>query len=209
MGMKRKSRKRPPKGTPGLGDALFSKVRQRVLAILFVNPEHSFYANEIIARAESGTGAVQRELVRLEACGLVNARRQGKQKYYQANARSPVFSELRGIALKTFALTEVLQATLAPLSGEIRAAFVYGSIAQGDDTAASDIDVMVISDTLTYGDLFAVLEDASARLNRKVAPSIYSSKELAARVKQDNAFITRVLSQPKLWLIGGDRDVPA
>jgi predicted nucleotidyltransferase len=209
MGTRRGSRKLRAKRTPGLGDALFSKVRQRVLAVLFVNPERSYYANEIIARARSGTGAVQRELTRLEASGLVHVQRHGRQKHYQANSASPIFAELRGIVLKTFALTDVLQAALAPISGDVRAAFVYGSIAKGDDTAASDIDVMVISDTLTYADLFAVLEDASARLGRKVTPSIYSSEELAARMKQDNTFVTRVMNEPKLWLIGGDRDLPS
>ena len=82
--------------------------------------------------------------------------------------------------------------------------FVYGSIAKGQDTASSDIDVMVIAESLTYPDLFAVLEEASAQLGRKVAPTIYSSKELSKRAKQDNAFVTRVLAQPKLWLIGDE-----
>jgi predicted nucleotidyltransferase len=98
---------------------------------------------------------------------------------------------------------------MAPVARGIRAAFVYGSIAKGDDTAASDIDLMVISDRLTYADLFAALERASTQLGRKVAPTIYSSKELAKRVKQDNAFVARVLAQPKLWLIGDERDLAA
>ena len=85
----------------------------------------------------------------------------------------------------------------------------YTSIAKGDDTAASDIDLMVIGDRLTYPDLFAALEEASTQLGRKVAPTIYSSKELAKRVKQDNAFVTRVLAQPKVWLIGDERDLAA
>ena len=113
------------------------------------------------------------------------------------------------MALKTFALADVLRAALAPVSSEIRAAFVYGSIAKGEDTAASDIDVMIIADSLTYADLFTALEEASAGLGRKVAPTIYSSQELSQRVKQDNAFVTRVLAQPKLWLIGDDRDLAA
>ena len=97
---------------------------------------------------------------------------------------------------------------LAQVSGGIRAAFVYGSIAKGEDTAASDIDLMVVSDRLSYTDLFTVLEEASARLGRKIAPTIYSRKELTKRVKRDNAFVTRVLAQPKLWLIG-DESHPA
>lgn len=205
MGTKgaRDSRRRP--SSQGLADALFTKTQQRVLAVLFGNPGRSFYANEVIARARSGTGAVQRELARLEATGLVTAVRVGKQKHYQANPASPIFQELRALVLKTSGLADVLREALAPISDRLRAAFVYGSIAKGEDTAASDIDLMVVGTGLTYADLFSALEEASASIGRKIAPTIYSPKELAKRVKQDNAFVTRVLQQPKLWVIGDER----
>ena len=208
--MKRASRKHAPKAvSPSLADALFAKVQQRVLGVLFGNPRRSFYANEVIGLARSGTGAVQRELARLEASGLMTVTRVGKQKHYQANARSPVFEELRALVLKTSGLADVLRGALAPVSEGIRAALVYGSIAKGEDTAASDIDLVVVSDRLTYADLFAALEEASARLGRKVAPTIYSPDELSRRVNQGNAFVTRVLAQPKLWLIGDEHDLAA
>ena len=147
VGMKRVSGKRQTEvPSPGLADALFAKVQQRVLGVLFGNPRRSFYANEVIGLARSGTGAVQRELARLEASGLVTVTRVGKQKHYQANAGSPIFEELRALVLKTVGLADVLRAALAPVSRCIRAAFVYGSIAKGQDTAASDIDLMVVSD---------------------------------------------------------------
>lgn len=208
MGTTRRLRdKRPAAG--GVADTLFAKVRQRVLGVLFGNPERSFYANEIIGLAHSGTGAVQRELARLEAAGLVTAVRVGKRKHYQANRASPVFHELRTLILKTSGLADVLRNALEPLSSRIRAAFIYGSIAKGEDTAASDIDLMVVGQDLTYADLFEALEAASARLGRKVAPTIYSPKELARRARQHNVFVTRVLQQPKLWLIGDDRALSA
>jgi predicted nucleotidyltransferase len=192
-----------------VADALFAKVRQRVLGVLFGNPGRSFYANEVIALARSGTGAVQRELARLEGAGLVTATRVGKQKHYQANSASPMFAELRGLVLKTSGLADVLREALAPVTDRIRAAFVYGSVAKGEDTAASDVDLMVISDSLTYADVFLALEDASRQVGRTVAPTIYSPKELGRRVKQDTAFVTRVLDQPKLWVVGSERDLTA
>jgi len=192
-----------------VADALFAKVQQRVLGVLFGNPGRSFYANEVIGLARSGTGAVQRELARLEAAGLVTAHRVGKQKHYQANPASPVFHELRALVLKTSGLADVLRDALTEVSDRIRAAFVFGSIAKGEDTATSDIDLMVIGEDLTYADLFGALEAASGQLGRKVAPTIYSPRELARRVKQDSAFVTRVLEQPKLWLIGGEGDLAA
>ena len=89
-----------------LADALFPKVRQRVLAVLFGAPDRSFYANEVIALAQSGTGAVQRELAGLSEAGLLTVRKQGNQKHYQANASAPVFAELRSLVLKTMGLTD-------------------------------------------------------------------------------------------------------
>jgi predicted nucleotidyltransferase len=198
-----------PSRSPSLADALFTKGQQRVLGVLFGNPGRSFYANEIIALAGCGTGAVQRELARLEGAGLVTVTRVGKQKHYQANPATPVFAELRALVRKTSGLADVLRAALAPLSAEIRAAFVYGSVAKHEDTATSDIDLMVISGSLTYADLFTGLEDVSGRLGRRVNPTVYTPVELARRVRQGNAFVKRVLAQPKIWLIGGERDLAA
>lgn len=195
--------------TSGLGDALFTKVQQRVLGVLFGNPGRSYYANEIIALAGSGVGAVQRELARLTAVGLVTVTRIGKQKHYQANAAAPVFEELRGIVAKTFGLVDVLRNALAPVAAQVQAAFVYGSVARGLDTAASDIDVLLVSDSLNHADLFSVLEPASAKLRRGVNPTVYSRQELARRLQQHSAFIERVLAQPRLWVIGDERDLAA
>lgn len=188
--------------TTNLADALFPRVRQRVLALLYGNPGRTFFANEVIALAQSGTGAVQRELADLAAAGLLKVSTQGNQKHYQANEAAPVFSELRGLVLKTFGLADVLRVALEPLGSQIDAAFVYGSVAKQEDTAQSDIDVMIISDTLGYADVFGALEPASITLGRPVNPTVYTSAQFAKRAKQDNAFVTRVLQQPKLWLIG-------
>src|SRR5919201_228951 len=118
-----------------LADALFTKTQQRVLRVLFGQPDRSFYASELIRDAGTGSGAAQRELARLEEIGLIVARRIGNQKHYQANAASPLYSELRNIVLKTVGLVEPLRQALKPIESEIRAAFVYGSVAKGSDQA--------------------------------------------------------------------------
>ena len=185
-------------------DALFPAVRQRVLAVLFGSPDRSFYANELIALARSGTGAVQRELASLLAAGLITVRDQGNQKHYQANAASPVFAELRGLVLKTVGLADVLRAALAPLAGQITMAFVYGSVARREDTAASDVDVLIVSDALGYAEVFGALESAAQTLGRAINPTLYTRAELARRRAQANAFVTRVLDQPRIWLMGDE-----
>lgn len=193
----------------GLADALFSSTQQRVLGFLFGQPERSFFANELIGLVGAGSGAVQRELKRLSDSGLVTVTRRGNQKHFQANPASPIFDELCAIARKTFGLAGPLREALAPLAGRIDAAFVYGSIAKKSDTAASDIDLMVVSDDLTYADLFAALEALALELGRAVNPTVYTRAELARRVADGNAFVTRVLAQPKLWVIGDEHALPA
>jgi predicted nucleotidyltransferase len=189
-----------------LADALFTKTQQRVMRVLFGRPERSFYASELIREAGTGSGAAQRELAKLEESGLIVARRIGHQKHYQANAASPLFSELRNIILKTVGLAEPLRDALKPLSSAIRAAFVYGSVAKVTDQAASDIDLMIISDSLTYGDVFGALERVTRAVGRKVNPTVYTAAEFSKRAKTENAFVTRVLEQPKLWVFGSEDD---
>jgi predicted nucleotidyltransferase len=193
----------------GLADALFSTTQQRVLGLLFGQPERSFYTAELISLAGAGSGAVQRELARLEQSGLVTARRLGNQKHYQANPDSPLFAELSGIARKTVGLAEPLRDALRTFAPRIDAAFVFGSVAKRKDTAASDIDLMIVSDRLTYADAFEALEAVGSRLGRTVNPTVYSRREFGKRRKDGNAFLTRVLAQPKLWILGSEDDLPA
>jgi predicted nucleotidyltransferase len=193
---------------PSLAGALFTATQQRVLGALFGQPNRSFYANELISIVRGGTGAVQRELSRLTASGLVTVRRVGNQTHYQANPDAPIFGELCSIARKTFALTEPLREALAPVAPSIVAAFVFGSVAKRTDSASSDIDLMVISDLLRYPDLYAALESVRAVLGRPLNLTLLSRAEVESRRKDHDSFLTRVLEQPKIWLLGSADDFP-
>jgi predicted nucleotidyltransferase len=185
-----------------LADALLTKTQQRILGALFGQPERSFYASELIRDAGTGSGAAQRELAKLEQSGLLVTRRIGNQKHYQANATSPLFVDLRNIVMKTVGLVEPLRLALKPIESEISKAFVYGSVAKGSDQATSDIDLMVVSDTLSYGDVFGALDKVSRTIGRTVNPTVYSEAEFSKRSSGDSAFVTRVLQGPKVWVIG-------
>ncbi len=194
-----------PHATPAsvsLGQALFTGTRQRVLGLLFGNSSRSYYAKEMIRLAAGGSGAVQRELERLSQSGLVTVRHIGNQKHYQANPESPVFTELCAVARKTFALGDPLREVLAPLAHRIDAAFVYGSVSKGEDTAASDIDLMIIADKLSYGNLLEALEPLTESLGRRVNPTVLSKREWANRLGGKRGFATRVMAQPKIWIVG-------
>lgn len=188
-------------------DALFTKTQQHVLAILFGEPDRSFYVNEIIGLASSGSGSVQRELARLEAAGIVIARRIGNQKHYQANHANPIFSELRSIVVKTFGVADVLRAALQPLLSTIELAFVYGSMAKGSEHGGSDIDLMVIGAVPTNAALLEALSPASAQLGRSINPTLYTPAEFTQRVVDGKSFIVRVLEQPKIFVKGSEHDV--
>ena len=190
-----------------LGNVLFSGVQQRVLGVLFGMPDKSFYRNELMRLAGSGKGALQRELDRLEQAGLVTVRPVGNQKHYQANKDAPIFEELRGIVVKTFGVADVLREALLPLEKDITAAFIFGSIAKKSDTSASDIDLFIVSDKLGYQDVIKALLPAETALGRKISPTIYSNAELVRKRKSQASFVVRVLDQPKIFLIGSERDL--
>ena len=193
----------------GLADALFTATQQRVLGALYGQPQRSFTVTELIASTGAGSGAVQRELAKLTASGLLTVRPIGNQKHYQANPAAPIHGELVAILQKTVGLAEPLRDALQPLAKRIALAFVFGSVAKGSDTARSDIDLMVVSAHLGYADALTALADVEEKLGRKINPVIYSLAELAKRIKSDNAFVKRVLEQPKIWLIGGEDDLRA
>jgi predicted nucleotidyltransferase len=194
-------------GATGLADVLFTPVQQRVLGLLFGQPERRFQSAELIRLAGSGTGAAHRLLVRLEATGLVSTERVGNQKHYQANPNSPVFAELAGLVRKTVGLVVPLQAALAPLARKIAAAFVYGSIAKGTETAKSDVDLMVIADKLDYSDVFAALKDAEMALARPVNPNLMTRAEWRRKRAQADSFAARIATQPKLFVLGSDDEL--
>lgn len=188
-------------------DALFPKVRQRILGLLYGQASADFHTNEIIRSVGLGTGAVQRELENLAETGLIIAKQVGNQKRYQANQAMPFFSELRSIILKTSGLADVLRDALQPITRQIRAAFIYGSVAKQEDTAKSDIDLMIIGDDLTYADIFQLLGKAELALNRKVNPAFYSIAEWIRKNSNGNDFIAKIIERPKIFVIGTENEL--
>ena len=188
-------------------DTLFSKTQQRVLALLFGQSQRSFYANEIIAFAAMGSGAVQRELAKLVKSALVTVKKIGNQKHYQANQHAPIFDELRSIVMKTFGVTDVLRMALQAHWSQIDLAFVYGSMAKGSEQAHSDIDLMVIGEQISNVALLEVLQPLQQQLGRIVNPTLYTPAEFEQRVRDGKSFIVRVLEQPKIFVKGTEDEL--
>jgi hypothetical protein len=186
-------------------DALFTKTQQRVLAVLFGQTQRSFYANEVIRLAQSGSGTVQRELARLEASGLITMHRIGNQKHYQANPSTLIFNELRAIVQKTFGLADVLRATLAPFWPQIEIALLDDAPAGGKQ-AGSDVDLMLIG-AAPHTELLAALLPLQAQLGRPVNLTLYTVGEFAQRVRNEPFFIQQVLKQPAIFVKGSEHDL--
>ena len=190
----------------GVADALFTTTQQRVLSLLFGQPSRSFFASELIELTGSGSGAVHRELKRLASSGLVTVTRLGRQKHHRANPDSPVFSELRGLVLKTVGLAEPIRDALAPLADRIALALLFGSVAHGTATADSDIDLLVVADDLTLESLYAALLPVETTLARQISPTLYSVREFAERRAAGSAFLSRVLAGNHHVLVGALED---
>jgi len=191
-----------------VADALFTGTQQRVLALLFGQPERSFFTKELIALAGGGSGAVQRELARLQASGLIVQTVLGSQKHYQANADAPIFAELCGIAAKILGPAETLRRALLPLAEALHLALLYGSVARRSDTAHSDFDVLLVSDTLTLEQVYAALAPAEQQLGRAVSPTLYTLAEFRKRLAARNPFLSKLLAGETIALIG-DKDALA
>lgn len=191
----------------GLAGALFTPVQQRVLGLLFGQPDRRFQSAELIRLARGGVGAVHRQLARLTAGDLVTVTRMGNQKHYQARRDSPVFEELHKLIVKTVGVAEPLRQALGRRAGAIHAAFVYGSVAKGTERARSDIDLMVVSDSLGYSDLFESLQSAEAVLGRAINPTVVTVAQWRAKRARAGSFAARVAAQPRVFVLGSDDDL--
>ena len=191
----------------GVSSALFSKVQQRVLALIFTHPQRSFYTSEIVRHVRSGVGAVDRELSKLERSGLVSVERIGNQKHYRANRAAPIFEDLRGLVEKTVGVAEPIKKSFEPYAGAIKTAFIYGSVAKGTDTADSDIDLMVIGDDLNYSALYTAAQGVERKLRRKVNPLFLSYRDWQRKSSDKGSVISKISASPKIFVIGSEKDL--
>lgn len=187
---------------PSLADALFTSTQQKVLGLLFGQPDRSYFVTQIMARANAGRGAVQRELRRLEVSGLATVQMVGTQKHYQANPNSPLFDELCSIVRKTMGLEEPLRTAVESLPGEVIFAMIYGSVAKRTDTSGSDVDLLIVAEGLTLEDVYAAVAPIEKLLDRQVSPTLYTTQEFSKRRDNQNPFLMRILGGPKIILMG-------
>lgn len=191
---------------PGTAPSLFGKTRQTLLGLLYSRADEEHLQESLIQLAGLGRGAVQRELEFLARAGVVRRTVRGRQVYFQANADSPIYAELRGLVVKTAGVGDALRAALASLAGRIRIAFVYGSIAKGTESRASDVDVMVIGD-VSFAEVSDALGQAQKSIGRELNPSVYGPADFRAKLAAKQHFLRTVLKAEKIFLIGDEHEL--
>jgi predicted nucleotidyltransferase len=190
-----------------LAHALFSKVQLRLLSLLIGHPERSFHTSEIIRLAKSGTGAVQREIIKLTKAGVLLSLIDGNRKTYRANTQAPIFEELYGIILKTTGLVEPIRRALRQFQNQIKFAFVYGSVANGTETASSDVDVMIVGEGLSYSEVYGALQMAEKAISRPVNPNIMTLSEWDQALISKNPFLKGLAEKPRLIIFGKEHEL--
>jgi predicted nucleotidyltransferase len=191
-----------------LNELFSSQARVAILNLFLLSPENRFYLREIASLTGQPVRAVQRELPKLEAIGLLEHKIDGNRKYYQVNKECPIFPELKSIFLKTVGLGDALREFLRQAEGAIRVAFIYGSYAKGEEGTTSDIDLFVVG-TITARELSALLATAKSELGREINPVLMTPEEFKAKVASKNHFVLSVLNDPKVFLVGDERDLEA
>ena len=186
-----------------LADALFTTTQQKVLGLLYAQPEKSFYTKEILRLTGMGVATIKRELDRMLAAGILRMNKIGNQHHYQANPECPVYQELLGVVKKTFGVTDVIRTALSPLSSHIDWAFIFGSVASGKETSGSDIDLMIVGDA-GFSEVVGLLYTAQENLGREINPKIYSKEEWDQMRKRKDAFFNEVSAKPRIDIIGDE-----
>ncbi len=188
-------------GDNSLIDLLFPSARQRVLAVLLLQPQSAFHLRELARLTDSHAGTLAREVDKLARTGLLTRTEQGNQVLYRSNTTHPLFGDLAALFRKTHGAVPALREVLAPLDGQIRLALVFGSMASGTASVGSDIDVLVLGD-VGFAALAQALFPLHASLGREVNPVLYTADEFAARVRGGDAFARDVLAKPQLFVKG-------
>ncbi len=185
-------------------DALLPRVRQGVLAAVLLQSHRRWFVSELSRHLEVSPGTLHRELQRLIRAGILVRRKEGKQVYYEANPECPFLGELNGLLAKTAGVIDLVREALLPLAKRIEVAFVYGSVARGEEIATSDLDLMVVG-PIGLKDLSPALERLREHLFRPVNATVFPPAEFARKVRAKDHFLRSVLDAPKLFVLGSAR----
>ena len=178
-----------------------SEVRILLLNQFLLNENSEFYLRQLSNRFNLSPRQVSLELQNLQKIGLIKKRVSGNLHNFSVNKKHPIFYELKSIFLKTVGLKDVLIKYFADYKNRIDLAFVYGSMAKGDATAESDIDLMIIGE-ISARQLSGIMSKAGNELKREINYSVFSLDEFKTRLIQNDHFISTIIKEKKLFILG-------
>lgn len=184
-----------------LAGLLFNDYRRRVLGLLLLHPDKKYHVREIARLTDTVAGTLHKELAKLAEAGVLTKEVSGNQVQYGADRNCIIFEELANILRKTTGIVDVLADALEPLAGKINTAFIFGSIAQGRETAGSDIDLLIIGN-VSFKKTVTILHDAQETLHREINPKVYKKEEWMQLIRKKNAFAKDVMAGKKLFVLG-------
>lgn len=190
----------------GLAETLFSDYRRRILALLLLRPDEHFHVRELSRLTAVPPGSLHRELKLLAEAGFFARHTVGNQVHYQANRECPIYSELAAIFRKTSGIADIIRAALLPLAASVNFAFIFGSVAKGEERATSDVDVCVVG-SASFTDVVLALKDMRLQLGREINPLVITPEQFIAKMNAGEQFVTRIMSEPKIFLIGTEHDL--
>ena len=182
-------------------ELMFGAYRRRLLAMLLLRPGEKFHVRALGRMSGISVGSIHRELKAMADAGLLLREHAGNQVLYQANPACPIFEELAAIFRKTIGLAGLLHDALSELQSSIEAAFVFGSMAAGQQNASSDLDVLVLAD-LKLIEVIKALSLVQADIGREINPVVMTANEFIRQVAKKERFAMRVLDEPKIFFIG-------
>ena len=189
-----------------LSELLSSKIRENIFSLLFAGSVEELHMREIQRRSGMSIGAVQQELQKLEKLDVIKSRRSSNRLYYHANKEHPLYIDIRNLVLKTSGLADVLKEALK--DQRIKVAFVFGSIAENNERAGSDVDLMVIGE-LDLEAIVDMLHGVTDKIDREINPHVFSEAEFKKRLKAKEHFITSIMDVKKIFIVGTEDDLKA
>ena len=177
-----------------------------VLSLFLQNADEEFYQSDIVHKTGKALMQVQRALKTLQEVGLITSCQRGRQIYYRISKNHPAFSDLKALFFKTVILGDTIRLALEPMVHRIRSAFVYGSIAQGSESADSDIDLFILGD-ISLRELSKVLGPLSKKLSRELNPVLCRASEFKKRIVNKDHFLLEVSKKSKIWIIGNQNEL--
>jgi predicted nucleotidyltransferase len=188
-----------------LAEFLLGPLRAKILSTILLQPDQPWHVREIARHLNALPGSINRELLRLAEVGILVRHNIGNQAHYRPNPACPILDELAAMLRKTSGVASEIAAALQPLAARIQSACIFGSVARGEDTGYSDVDVLVLG-SVSFDDVVAALYPVQQALGRDINPAVYSPAGFLAKLASGNAWAHEVVRNPKLFVMGADDD---